>query len=86
MKIKQALNNKSNKEYNNKQLFNRYGEYLLVHRNEILHKYLNKNKFKIENILADLNSDNNAVKNIDRIRELNDDLQLIREGLKYYEV
>lgn len=75
-------NIQSNKKYKNKELFDRYGEYLLVHKNETLYKYLNKNKLKIEMILAGLNSDNNT----DRIKELNDDLQLIREGLKYYEV
>ena len=79
-------NTQGNKECIDKKLFNRYGEYLLVHRNEILYKYLNKNKLKIEKILASLHSDDNAINNADRIRELNDDLQLIREGLKYYEV
>ena len=80
------INNKDN-NIENKKLFHRYGEYLLVHRNEILYKYLNKNKQKIEKILSNLQSDNEkALNNADRIKEINDDLQLIREGLKYYEV
>lgn len=80
------INNKDN-NIENKKLFHRYGEYLLVHRNEILYKYLNKSKQKIEKILSNLQSDNeNALNNADRIKELNDDLQLIREGLMYYEV
>ena len=80
------INDKDN-NIENKKLFHRYGEYLLVHRNEILYKYLNKNKQKIEKILSNLQSDNeNALNNADRIKELNDDLQLLREGLKYYEV
>lgn len=85
-----CINEKNNIVNNNqikKELFNKYGQYLLEHRNQVLHKFLVKNKNKTEQILSILNvNEENTVKNKDRIAELNRDLELIREGLRYYEV
>ena len=68
-----------------KELFNRYGEYLLKSKNETLYSFLNYKMKKTEEILDKLNKVDNTTSNKDRIEELNVDLYYIREGLRFYE-
>lgn len=76
-----------NKDDSSNTLYNMYGEFLLKNKNETLHKFLKNSLVKKENILENLRSnEQNAVNNADRIEELKFELQLIREGLKFYEM
>ncbi len=71
----------------NRELFNLYGEFLLKNKNETLYKFLNNGLKKKEDILERLLSSEKSVeKNSDRIEEIKKELQLIREGLKFYEL
>lgn len=86
-KYKEIKESIEDKDIHSEELFNKYGKYLLENKNEILYKFLIKKKNKIEHILSQLRSNSvNELNNKDRIAELDRDLELIREGIRYYEV
>ena len=79
--------NSENAKSDNRKLFDLYGEFLLKNKNETLYEFLNNGLEKKEDILEKLlSNEKSAIKNSDRIKEIKKELQLIREGLKYYEL
>lgn len=65
------------------QVFLKYGKYLLENKNIVLHKFLVWEKNILTNIQSDLvkNLTENAA---GRLRELDNDLALLQEALRYY--
>ena len=71
---------------NNKELFDKYGQYLLENKNKILQSYLLKELNKTNDITTELEIKNNDYNRLtQRINELKREKQLISEALKYYE-
>lgn len=63
----------------------KFGPLLLSNKNEILEKHLEEELGKAEKLIDNLSS-NNSEAALNRKKELERDIQLIKEGLKYYEV
>lgn len=71
----------------NLELYYMYGEYLLKNKNTTLYEFLKNKLFKKEQILNNLlSNEKTAINNASRIDEISKELQLIREGLKFYEL
>ena len=69
-----------------KELFDKYGQYLLENKNDILHSFLLKELNKNNDITSELETKNNTDNRLNnRISELKKEKQLISEALKYYE-
>ncbi|MBE5934222.1 MAG: SAM-dependent methyltransferase [Lachnospiraceae bacterium] len=67
-------------------VFDRYGRYLLEHKNSILHQFLTKELDKSNNIKNNLKLKSLEDDRIQtRINELDREIELISEALKYYE-
>ena len=63
----------------------RYGQRLLLKQNPVLREYMEKELDKLEKIcesLSDISTENSEK----RLMELEEEMQCIKEGLKYYEV
>lgn len=73
----------SKEEKEQEEVFFWYGKPLLKSKNPVLQEYLIKKEQKVNSILRELQS-NYAEKNVMRIRELEEELELIRKGLKYF--
>lgn len=68
-----------------REVFDRYGKYLLESKNQVLKEYLNKGYNQSKKLLEELaHFDTDQVRK--RAKTLNEDLDYIIEGLNYYEM
>lgn len=68
-----------------REVFYRYGKYLLEHQNAILKQFLEKEKEKLQMIAQKL-KENPSELNRERLQKVEEDDTYCREGLAYYEM
>lgn len=83
--IKARKNKDYIEEFYGKEVYYRYGKFLLEKNNLVLKQYLQEG-FKINKLLIDDLNKIESIKAKERIEEITKDIEYIKEGLAYYEM
>lgn len=67
-----------------KEVFYRYGKYLLEHKNECLYEFLQRERNKCDSIRQKIQG-NTSEKNRQKLLELQEDITICEEALRFYE-